>query len=80
MSIVVNRETRVLHKSANTVNFPSEDWLINPDLSAVDEHASRYWRIEGDSVLLMSESDQNSVDEALAAQIEVDLVEKGDSL
>ena len=64
MSDVVNRATKELRRSVNTPDFPVADWIINPDLSAVAGFASKYWRIVGDVVSLISAAERNAVDMA----------------
>jgi len=64
MAAVLNRTTKQYLPSANTPDYPVEDWIINPDMSAVIGVDSRYWRITGDVVSLMSEQDRNALDAA----------------
>lgn len=67
MANVLNRSTKELRRSVNTPEYPAEDWIINPDLSAVDGYASKYWVISGDTVSLMDEAARAAVDEAESA-------------
>lgn len=71
MSDVVNRTTCEYLKSVNTPDYPVEDWIINPDLSALEEVPQKYWKIDGDNVLEMTQAEKDAVDEAIeAARIE----------
>lgn len=70
MADVLHRTTKQLLRSVNTPDYPSEDWIINPDLSAVGGYASKYWLISGDAVSLMSEADRATLDAAEAAAAE----------
>lgn len=65
MSVAVHRRTKRLVPSGNTPDFPIVDWIINPDLSAVVGWESRYWTIDGDKVLLMSDAERAAVDKAI---------------
>lgn len=64
MANVLNRTTREFLRSVHEPNYPVEDWIINPDLDAVDGFDSRYWIITGDVVTLMSQAARNAVDAA----------------
>lgn len=66
MADVLHRQTLELRRSVNTPDFPSEDWAINPDLSAVANVAQRYWKLTGDVVSEMSTEEKAAVDAALA--------------
>lgn len=62
MSNVLNRTTKEFRRSVNTPDFPLAAWIINPDLSAVEGFANKYWLIAGDVVSLMSQSARDVVD------------------
>jgi len=62
MASVLNRATKELKLSANTVEHPVAQWIINPDLSAVTGQPSRYWTITGDAITLMSQAERDAVD------------------
>lgn len=78
MATVLNRTTKQLIPSANTIDYPVESWIINPDLSAVTGFSSKYWVIAGDVVSLMSQAERDTVDanelqaarDAVAAQMD----------
>src|SRR5690606_6277146 len=40
------------------------EYLVNPDLSAVDGWPQKYWKLDGDSVVLMDESERAAADAA----------------
>jgi len=61
MSTVLNRTTKELIASADTPQFPESEWIINPDLSAVQGYRPDFWCIEGDSVFLLPESMRDGV-------------------
>jgi len=63
MAAVLNRTTKQYLPSANTPDYPTADWVINPDMSAVAGFDSKYWVITGDAVSLMSQPERDSVDE-----------------
>ncbi|MDH3450925.1 MAG: hypothetical protein OEN20_00790 [Gammaproteobacteria bacterium] len=62
MAAVLNRTTRQYIQFANTPDYPTVDWIINPDLSAVVGFDSKYWIITGDIVTLMDQASRDAVD------------------
>lgn len=62
MAVVIERTTLQLLNSVHTPDYPVLNWIINPDLSAVNGQPKKYWKISGDSVLLMDASEQSAVD------------------
>lgn len=64
MSTVLNRTTKQLILSANTPEYPTAEWIHNPNLSAVSGFASKYWTISGDTVSLMNQAARDAVDAA----------------
>lgn len=69
MADVVNRTTVQYLQSVNTPDFPVEDWIINPDLSALTGVPQKYWKVVGDTVVEMTQPEKDAVDAAEAAQI-----------
>ena len=67
MSNVLHRITRKYTRSVNTPDYPVLDYIINHDLSAVSDFPNKYWKIAGDTVTLMSQSQRDTVDADLAA-------------
>ena len=67
MADVLNRTTNQLIKSAHTPDYPPEDWIENPDLSAVEDVPSKYWNISGDTVSEKNQTEKDAVDAAEAA-------------
>lgn len=64
MAAVLHRVTKQYLPSANTPDYPTQDWIINPNLSAVIGFDSRYWKINGDTVSLMTQGERDAVDAA----------------
>ena len=62
MADVLNRTTLQYPQSVNTPNYPESDWIINPDLSQVEGYESKYWVLNGDSILLMTQAERDAVD------------------
>lgn len=62
MANVLNRITKLFIISANTLDYPTAQWIINPDMSAVAGFGSQYWIITGDVVTLMSQGQRDAVD------------------
>ena len=67
MAAVLNRTTKKFKASAHTPNFSSVEWIINPDLSAVQGQPVKYWMINGDVVTLATPAEQIVIDDAIAA-------------
>jgi len=67
MSDVIHRTTLEQRVSVNTPDYPVEEWIINPDLSAVQGVAKKYWKIVGDDVQEMTQTEKDAVDAALDA-------------
>ena len=71
MASVLNRTTKQYVRSANTPDYPTVDWIIDPDMSAVDGWPSKYWVITGDTVSLMDQAARDAVDAAeLSARLD----------
>jgi len=62
---VLNRTTKVFFPSVNTPDFPVEQWIHNPDMSAVAGQPPRYWTVSGDTVTLLDRAARDAVDAAL---------------
>ena len=64
MADVVNRTTKEYRTSVSTPDFPTVDWIHNPDLSAVIAQPTKYWLIDGDVITLMDQAARDVVDAA----------------
>ncbi len=64
MANVLNRTTKEYRQSVNTPDFDPVDWIINPDLSAVQGVSNRYWVITGDTITEMSQAEKDALDYA----------------
>lgn len=64
MSNVLNRVTKQYLHSVHAPDYPTTEWIHNPDLSTVIGFDSKYWVITGDTVTLMSQSERDAVDAA----------------
>lgn len=69
---VVNRTTKEYRKSVHTPDFPTADWIHNPDLSAVAGFANIYWTISGDTISLMDQAARDAVDAQLLEDVRDD--------
>ena len=49
-------------KSVNTPDYPTADWLIDPDVSALSAIPRRHWKVSGSSVVEMSSAEKTVVD------------------
>jgi hypothetical protein len=65
MANVLNRTTKEYRTSVNTPDFPTAQWIVNPDLSAVSASglSSQYWNIVGDVVTPQSAAEQLVTDD-----------------
>lgn len=62
MSNVLNRVTKQYLLSVNTPDYSTNEWIINPDLSRVQEVDNKYWKVVGDSVVRMDDREASAVD------------------
>jgi hypothetical protein len=64
MSNVLNRTTKAYLQFVNTPDYSETDWIINPDMSAVEGTPTQYWKITGDVVAEMNDTEKEAVDDA----------------
>jgi hypothetical protein len=62
MASVLNRTTKQYLASANTPDYSTTEWIINPDLSLVLTTPQQYWVIEGDLVRPANQEEQANID------------------
>ena len=62
MASVLHRITKQYFPFANTPDYSLVNWIINPDLAAIEGFPPKYWIIAGDTVTLMSPAERDSVD------------------
>lgn len=65
MANVLNRNTLEFLRSVNTPDYDPEDWIINPDISNVENVPHRYWKLEGETPVKMSEAEKQAVDDTI---------------
>jgi len=68
MANVFNRTTRVYKKSVNTPEYPTSEWIINPDVSALANVPVKYWKATGDLVEEMTQAEKDAVDTELTTR------------
>lgn len=71
MSDAINRITGEFLKSVNDPYYPKEDFLLNPDLSAVKGVPQKYWKLDGDIVLEMNAVEKSIVDARITEEIRI---------
>lgn len=71
MADVINRTTKAYLRSVNTPDYPTADWIVNPDLSSLVEVPQKYWKVVGDTVVEMDQSEKDAVDAALAPPTQI---------
>lgn len=49
-------------ESVNTPDYPTADWLINPDVSSLSAVPRKHWKVSGSSVVEMNVSEKSVVD------------------
>lgn len=59
---VLNRFTKKFIPSVNEPDYPTNEWIHQPDLSSVSGLDPKYWKIVGDTVAPMSTSERADVD------------------
>lgn len=74
MASVLNRTTKLYLVSVNEPDFPQQDWIWNPDISAVSDWPNRYWIITGDTVSLMDAASREALDDSLLSESRDSLV------
>ena len=74
MSDTVHKTNVTHHLSVNTADYPTDDYIINPDLTGLYVAATgvytvalKYWKVSGESVLEMTAGEKTAVDDAEAA-------------
>lgn len=66
MPAYLNRLTLTYRKSVSEPEITDpENWIKDPDLSAVVDLPSRYWKLTGDVVSAMTQPERDAVDAAL---------------
>lgn len=71
MSDVIHRTTLEHLRSVNTPDYPTSDWITNPDLSGVASVPKKYWKTVNDDVLEMTQAEKDDVDAANLASSKV---------
>lgn len=61
MATVIHRITGELLESVNTPDYSAEQWLVNPDLSAVADVPRKFWKVVGEAVVGMDDTEQLAV-------------------
>lgn len=69
MANVLNRSTFEYLPSVHTPDYPPSQWLINPDLSAVEGQPRIYWKIVDDEVQLMDQAERDAVDAGRISEV-----------
>lgn len=64
MANVLHRATLQFLRSVHEPDYPVQDWIHSPDLSAVAGFDAKYWVVTGDAVTLMDQASRDAVDVA----------------
>ncbi len=62
MSNVLDRRTLEYLISVHTPDYSEQEYVINPDMSAVIKTPSRYWKLRGDVVSVMTQTEKDAKD------------------
>jgi hypothetical protein len=57
MADVLHKTTFRFMKSVNTADYLDGNWLINPDMSAIEGVPQKYWKVVGETVVPMSDEE-----------------------
>ncbi len=60
MGSVINKSTYEYRESVHSPDYPTADWLHNPDVSALSEVPREFWIVDGSTVREMTEAEKNS--------------------
>ncbi len=64
MANVINKTTLQYLKSVNTIDYLNDsNWIINPDLSSLQTVPAKYWKVDGDNIVEMTEAEKSVIDE-----------------
>jgi hypothetical protein len=69
-TVVLDRDTKQLLQvtAAALPQYPDDEWIHNPDLTAVQGLPIEYWKISGNTVLEMTAQEKLAVDGSLLTQ------------
>jgi len=63
MASAIQKSTMIYRESVNTPDFDNDEWILNPDLSAVTGVPRKYWKLVGDEITEMSDAEKDAVDQ-----------------
>lgn len=67
MCNVLNKTTLQYLESVNTPDYPTADWIINPDMSEVEGVCCKYLKLVDEEPVEMNQTEKDAVDAALLA-------------
>jgi hypothetical protein len=79
MASVLNKTSGQYLTSVHTPDYPTADWFINPDISAVQSVPTKYWRIGINPVQEMDAGEKAAVDAAQASAAKTSAKSSADS-
>jgi len=80
--VVLKSDPSVFRVSANTPDFPTENYLINP-ASFATLHGTvdpKYWKVVADDIAEMTQGEKDAVDAAEVAAVETDAKDSAKSV
>ena len=72
--IVINKISLQKYVVTDLTNYNIEEWLVNPDTSAVDNVLHKYWKIVENSIIEMTEEEKTALDTNILQQYMADKI------
>ncbi len=63
MASALQKSTMIFRESVNTPEFDNDEWIINPDLSAVIGVPRKYWKLVENEIVEMTAEEKAIVDQ-----------------
>lgn len=73
--LVVNIDQNKALVVSDTTSYPvSAGWIHEPDISQVQDINIKYWKVENDQIVEMTEQEKNAVDQSIVQEKENELI------
>ncbi len=63
MASALQKSTMIYRESVNTPDYDNDEWILNPDLSAVTGVPRKYWKLSGNEIIEMTAEEKAVVDQ-----------------
>lgn len=64
-NIVVNKTTLEVFVTKNLEGYNVSEWLHNPDSNVIKAVPSKYWKVDGDTIIEMTQEEKDTKDEQI---------------